>query len=703
MNKNINILNKFNLKGSILSINKTNDSIVVVTQNYQAFRIDIKNIQIKNLTTLINSKYLPHKYAKNSSASDKFVCLAEVNSKIISIAKITESINLFLKLKSHKSDISASCFSKDGNYLASGGEDGRVHLYETNNFRKILSLPYRPDYISSLNFSKDSRFLFASCFNKSNIIFDTQRAKTIGIFNTNEVVEWGDFFDNNSKLFVILRNLNAIIYDTRANQVLNISSPFTSWPSIFCINDEENTAIVGSRDSTIYIINIEKNIKIFSLKLENSTGISALCLHLGYIFIGYTNGELAIISYNDKDDEFKTACENKDYKTAANLLDKNIFLSLLPCSKIFDEDWDKILKDAIELLGQNKIDEALEIVEPFTKDISKKEAFNFYLNKKDVLKKFRELIDNRFYEEAYNMTLQTKFLTKTSHFEILENIWYKSFNTAKKLLEEDSANVDIAKKHLELFLKTPKKEAIMQLLNNLHIFRDAENFVKEQKFKEYFALTSNFGYLKDTELYKKVLLLGENLFEKAMFYENKNEYDEFHKIAKFLQSFPQYKESITTCMVAVAKKIEILNLIKQNKKYDVYKLAMEFEELQYLDEFKAYCEEFNEIYQQAREMAFKGMPEALEGIFKDYIQINYWFDKIEHTFKIAYLEEFNNKIKSQDKVNWELSIKHYINIFGKDDDIVGFCVQNNFKKLLEGENDENDFREPFRFQKTLIQ
>lgn len=702
MNENISIVNKFNLKGSILSIDKINGAVAVVTQAYQAFKIDIETIQIKNLTTLINSEQLPHKYANSSSASDDFICLGEVGSKIISIARIAESIKIFLKLKSHKSDISASCFSKDGHYLASGGEDGRVHLYETNNFRKIFSLPYRPDYISSLNFSKDSRFLFASCFNKSNMIFDCQRAKTIGIFNTNEVVEWGDFFDNNAKLFMILRNLNSIIYDTRTNQVLNISSPFTSWPSIFCINDKEDMAIVGSRDSNIYIINLTENVKIFSLKLENTTGISALCVHLGYIFIGYTNGELAVINYDDKNDEFKIACENKDYKKAASMLDKNIFLSLLPCVKIFDEDWDEILKEAIELLAQDKIDEALELVDPFTRDISKKDIFNFYLNKKDVLKKFQELIKNRLYEEAYNMTLQTKFLTKTSHFEMLENTWHKSFNAAKKLLEEDPANVEAAKKYLELFLKTPKKEAIMQLLNNLHIFKDAENFVKEQKFKDYFALTSNFGYLRETELYKKVLMLGENLFEKVIFYENKNDYDEFHKLAKFLQSFPSYKESISTHIVAVAKKREMLNLIKQNKKYDVYKLAIEFEELQYLDEFKEFCKEFNEIYQEAREIAFNGTPEALEDIFKDYIRINYWFDKIEHTFKIAYLEEFNNKIKSQASVNWELSIRRYINIFGKDDDIVGFCVKNNFQQFIDID-DENITREPFRFQKTLIQ
>lgn len=702
MNENIKIINRLNLKGSILSINKIDNGVIVITQNYQACKI--QNSQIEKLTTLANSSFMPHKYSKNSSANNNFICMAKIGSKETIIAKVENDIKLLFKAKIHKTDMSASSFSKDNKYLVTGGEDGRIHIYQTNNFKKIQTLPYCPDYIAALNFSKDSRFLFVSCFNKSNIIFDFQRGKVTSIFNTNEVVEWGDYFDNNSKIFLILRNLSSIIYDTIENKIINYSSPFKSWPSIFCIDDSEKIAIVGSRDSTIYLINIKDNTKIFDLKLENKTGISSICLNFGYIFIGYTSGELLILSYDDQNNEFKKVCEKKDYKNAALMIDKNIFLSLLPYAKIFDEDWDFILKKAISLLSINKIDEAIDLTNPFTRDIAKKEIFNFYLNKKDVFKYFQELIDKKSYEEAYNMTLQIKYLTKTSHFEQLDNAWHKAFNSAKKILEE---NVDIenAKKHLEPFMKTSKKETIIQLLNNFHIFKDAEKLVKKQKFKEYFMLSSNFAYLQDTELYKKVILLGESFFEKAIEHENKNEYKEFERLAKFLQDFPAYKEIITIHIVNTAKKIEILNLIKQNKKYEVYKLASEYDELQYLKEFKEFCKDFDGKYDIANEIAFKGNPEALENVFQDYIRIDYWFNKIKNVFQIAYLEEFKNKVDSNDntnKINWGKSIKNYIQIFGKDDDITDFCALNGFENLLNNDDENEIMLHPFKFQKTLI-
>ncbi len=700
---NIDIVNRFYLNGGILSINQSQTSLIIITQNYQVFEIDMKNMQMRNLATMLHSKELPHKYSKIASANKNLISITESSSKILSIRKIKSPNEIFINLDYHKGSISASNFSKNNNMLASGGEDGRVHIYNTNKLQKMVTLPYKPDYISALNFSKDSRFLFASCFNKSNIVFDCQRTKTTNMFNTNEVVEWADFFDNNSKLFMILRNANSIVYDTRANETISIATPFTSWPSIFYISEDDNLAIVGSRDSTIYAINLKENRKIFSIKLENTTGISALYMCLGKIFIGFTNGELLVINYNDKNDEFTQACKNKDYKSAAKLLDRNIFLSILPCASIFDDDWEIILKDATKLLSQDKIDDAIELVEPFMRDDAKKQAFNIYLNSKNTIQKFQDLINKKLYEEAYNMTLQSKFLLKTSHFDNLENIWHKTFSNAKRILEEDVGYIDSAKKILEPFIKTPKKPVIMQLLNNLNIFKDAEQMVKDQNFKDYFLLTSNFSYLKDTELYKKVLLLGDNLYQKAIDCENGKKYDEFMKLAKFLQNFPSYKDVITSHLVSVSKKIEIINLIKDKKTDEIYKLALEFDELQYLDEFKEFSKEFNNLYNQAREIAFNGKAYMLENIFKDYIKIEYWLDSIKNIYKIAYIEEFKFKIRANNAINWEKSINNYIDIFGKDDEIIDFCTVNKLDYILDKTNNKERVKISFRYQKTLIQ
>lgn len=694
---NICIVNRFNLNSAILSIHRTKSGVSIVTQDYQACVIE--NSSLKKRTKLINSTQIPHKFAKSSSASEKFICVCDAESPHAIIAKINSTIKQTATITAHLKNVSASNFTPDSTILATGGEDGRVYLYATKNFKKILTLPYRPDYISSINFSNDGRFVLATCFNKSNIIYDTQRAKAISVFNTSEVVEWGEFFDNNAKLMLITRDFQSIIYDTHSSEVLNAASIFNSWPNIFSIDEGAGIAIVGTRDGGIYLVNINENHIIFHLRLEEVVGISAICVHLGCIFVGGVNGELLIISYTQNSEAFQKACEAKNYAEASKMLESNIFLSLLPCARVFDEDWEKILKEAIALLSDNKIDDAIGLTNPFTtQDISKKNAFNVYLEKKDFIKQFKELVENKFYEEAYNMSLNTKFLTKTTHYEMLESAWQSAFVTARKIVEENRNNVELAKRHLEPFMKTPKKEIIMQLLNNTRLFNEAEEYIKTQNFKAYFALVGNFGFLKEGVLYKKVLALGENIFDKVLEAKNADNYEEFNRLSKFLANFPFYKESIANMNVAVAKKIEMLKLISQNKKAEAYKLALEFEELQYLDEFKALCAEFDVVAQKATETAHSGNPAGLNEIFGEYMQISFWTDKIKAIYQVAYLEEFAQKIKSEkDAINWEQSIKNYVQIFGKDDDINFFCNANGLK------NDSADFaRQPFSFQKTLL-
>ncbi|MGX3011290.1 hypothetical protein ACWIUD_07000 [Helicobacter sp. 23-1044] len=689
--KNIKILNRFDLGSAPQSIGKIQNGVSVVTQDGRASLIE--NGALKTQITLSDSAL--HKFAKGNSANANFICACAENSAII--AKIAESrIKKYAKITSHTKAISASSFSEDSAFFASGGEDGRIYIYTTSDFKKILSLPYRPDYIASLNFSRDSRFIFASCFDKSNVIFDLKRAKMVAIFYTNEVIEWGEFFESNTKVMLISRDFKSIIYDISAREITSSANIFSAWANVFCIDEVAKIAIVGARDGGIYLVNTAENRVIFYLSAESLLGISAVCLHLGCIFLGGINGEVVIISYKD-DGAFENACRAKDYALASEMLEKNIFLSLLPCAKVFDDDWEGILKKAISLLGENKIDLAIALTNPFTaQDLAKKSAFAVYLDKKDSVKKFKDLVEKNAFEEAYNMTLNAKFLLKTSYYESLEDAWQRAFNSARKILEDSPNDAILAKRYLEAFLKTPKKDAAMQLLNNLHIFAEADSFIKEQDFKAYFALVGNFAYLKECALYKKVLALGENFYDKLLEAKKADNYAEFERIYAFLLNFSAYKDTIISLNIAVAKKREFLELIAKNRRVEVYKLANEFEELQNLVEFKDFSADFEAVAKNALDSAHKGEAEKLGAIFGEYVKVPFWAERICAIYKIAYLAEFDKHLGTQSAINWEQSVKNYIKIFGADDEIDEFCQRCGVK--IDGDL----VRMPFALQKSLI-
>ncbi len=68
-------------------------------------------------------------------------------------------------------------FSADGNYLASGGIDGKVYLWSVNKGTFISRFSSHPDYVAFLQFSPDSSYLL-SCGYESSMICTNVHTKT---------------------------------------------------------------------------------------------------------------------------------------------------------------------------------------------------------------------------------------------------------------------------------------------------------------------------------------------------------------------------------------------------------------------------------------------------------------------------------------------------------------------------------------------
>ena len=106
------------------------------------------------------------------------------------------------------------------------------------------------------------------------------------------------------------------------------------------------------------------------------------------------------------------------------------------------------------------------------------------------------------------------------------------------------------------------------------------------------------------------------------------------------------------------------------------------------------CEGFYTLYRESRDLAFGSKGDMLEGVFRDYSKIQYWSKNIKNIYKIVYIREFKNA----SKIDWNKS--NYIDIFGKDDEIVDFCAKNAMDSILENSDDER-IKIEFRHQKTL--
>lgn len=683
------------LQGSILTLAQTKeatfciDNTLYISQVNESLQLE-RSVQVAKIES-------PHRYSHAFGISETpFFCVSIQGEHKVFILKYEEGKILpLLSLEDHDGDIESCAFSDDGKYFATGGQDGRVFLYDGLSFLPLTGLMPRSDYISTIKFSKKSEFVVISGFDKFTMIFDVLRHKIAFNFVTGDVVEAAHFFDNDEKLILVCRDNASIVFSLREGKVISKEYLFAFWPTTIVLDEEENYAIVGTRSEFIYVVSLKDNDKVMEIKSEHP-GIASLKFSCGYLYLGCIDGALLIIDYNEGKDELKDALDAKNYKKAREVINNNVFLSIHPLTKVFDEVWPSILNQAIDLLNHNEIEAAVELTAPFVVSESKKNEFDFYLGQKDDVREFLELVNKRDYTKAYEMTQTSKFLVKTQAYEKLENIWNKVFATAKNLLIENAnINKRLAEQHLAPFENTPKKELIAQLLRNCDIFSQADALIKKQHFKEYFSLTLKFSFLRDTDLYKKVLLVGDKMLTNIIELEKNNKYEEVKKIANVLLDFPPLKRAANERIIMIQQKENLLLAIENKDIKKVYSLVSEIESLRSMEEFKEFTKDFLKHYDEAKSYAYDGNAKHAMVVLGEYMEIRYWIDKIGSLLKNAYLKQMRDALNEPD-VNWNITIKRYFERYGKSFEIVRMLENRPQKEILdefEGEGKADGYRQ----------
>ncbi|RAX59352.1 hypothetical protein CCZ01_00485 [Helicobacter monodelphidis] len=681
----------FNVDGSVLALQQSDHLLVSVDNSYCISSYDINSLVQEHSMHVSKNAEPPHRYSHAFSASKNgLICAPIVGTKKAAILEMGDNITKKSIIKEHSADIESSAFSPDGRYYATGGQDGRTFIYDAKNFTLLGSLLPRFDYISMMQFSRDSELFVCSGFDKTTIVFDMVQNKFRCTIKTPDVVERADFFDDNQRLYMVLRNGASLVYDIANRDLISSENIFSIWPSALAISPDERFAVVGTRGESLYIVDLATNSRLLEFRAD-TPGINSIFFSEQFLFVGAIDGTMLAVDYNRGQVELEAAIRVKEYKKAREMIEQNLFLTIHPLMKVFDEDWPQILENAVKLLNGKKIQEATELVEPFIYDQRKAQEFDFYLMQQGAVREFAECVKNKEYVKAYDLTLTNKFLVNTLAFMQLEAAWNRSFMQAKKMLEENpTLNLRQAEACLKPFASSVKKELISQMLKNSKVFTQAEDLIKARDFKGYFSLINQYGFLRETELFKKVTLLGEKSMGDLLQKEQDGAFERAEEIAKFLQIFPSFKRSATERIIIIQQKRYLLNAIDTDNITQAYAIVEEHKSLRSMSQFKEFAQKFETVFEKAKEAAFAGRPKGTMIAFGAYMEVPFWIDRIASLLKIAYLHEIENKI-SKGRINWRVTLKRFIDRYGRDDALKALIEQHNLEEEMKEFQEEGNF------------
>lgn len=575
----------------------------------------------------------------------------------------------FVRLFGHdqRAEVMKFCGAQ-GQYILTGGTDGKVYMYSTKTGRVIMSLKPKPDYISHITVDKKGGNLAYSAYDKSLIVLNIRHQKERLNTFVHDTIEDSFFYNDSKSLYAIGREGNSYVYDFQTNEI-STKALFPSWPNCCVADSSGRFAIVGGRNGIIYVVKLSDNSMFSSFKLDQK-GISSLYIEDSFLYIGFESGWMYMIDMYAFIDDFSQALSVKDFKTAKKHLDSNLFLAIHPMSEMFQEAWEEMLKEIINQFSTGNAASALEFATPFLSDEENKKEFDFLLQKQKDFEKFAILVQNKEFFDAFSMLEQAPYLQKTDSARKLEHYFAKNFAEAKKMLSSDPMhNLLKVQELLKPFCVVPeKKEIIHSLQKNYEIYLRADNLIKKKQFREYFALVTEFEFLKSEEVYKRVCALAEASIAKLKKLIHEGQYNDALEGIKQVMIFLPYKDQLIELTKETYIRQKLLDAIKKDDRHSVYELVAAHPILESMPEFIVYDEMFDEVLSNAMLSVAKGQIKLVKQILSPYAEIPIFKPKIKECVRQATFNKLSHLLAENYFESAKRIADFYLKEFGKDNE-----------------------------------
>ncbi len=646
-----------------------------------------------------------HIYSKAPSCSDHGDFILPKSNKIgFGLYKVVDEkiLTIDSKIKWHKASISCSAFSKDGSFFATGGEDGRLYVFNTKDAKFYAMCPIQADYIACIVFDSKSNFLAFGTYDCKLLIYDLKTFEFVVELKTFGVLVDMFFYDNDEKLFYITKDGESGIYDLLLKNN-HLNKHYDIWLHQCVLAPNKNYAYIVGRENKLYIHNLQNNEKFIEIELEES-GVSFIKIAGNYLCLGFVSGRMIFIDQEYQKEYFLELLKNKNFEEAKIFAqEKNIFLKLQDFYvQVRSKNWEEVLEDVIKLLNTDQTDAALHIAGPYLEDEAIQREFRSYVNKKQLLRDFLEAIENGNYQKAYKIANEKSSLKNLKAFSELERYFEKLLEASKKILEENYGHqIYRIKKLFEPFLQIPeKKERIEIVFNHFAQYSTMMQALRDQDYKEAYEIVQKYPFLNVTKAYAKVLNYYKELLAQVQDEILLGMNEEIEEKIALLSAIPLFKKEVEN-LGKFREMQEKMDVFFREKKYqECYGLLDQCPELASCEVYFKMEEYFLNLFKGVTDLAQLGKTQEVYEQLSEFFVLEKWKKRMDAIFQIAYFYEIKDADHEDKSINWSATLRAYLGYFHQSSELEELCAMKGLGHLLDSLGDVKKVE--LAYQKSIL-
>ena len=658
-----------NVKNPVCKIRVIKDALVYIFDSSNTIRVFTSEFKLKNGIKIKMPSHNPFENTADLSPDGKYIAIAEVKGNKTFLYDI-QNKKMKYKFGWHKGEVLNVSFDWDGEYLLTGGADGRAYIWSLKLGRMLTALPPHPDYILSGGFSKNN--LWAATGSYDRLITITN-ITSVNI-NYRKKVHRGAVnkikFFNGNVMISADKTGELIKWDFRKGKILNRFENMADMVVDFVSEENQEFLFAVTKEKRVYLYDFESGELILQeyIKLYEYPTSLEYNVYLKHLYVGCVDGSVYIYDLLKDEEDLKNFIDKKEYSKAYELIHKNPFLKNSKEYKYLEKIWEKTISAIQKLLETGEIEKAKYLFEPFKGESVKRNIFQNLLNDYSEFEKFKNAVASRKYPLAYSLIRKYPIFKESVYYKKMENDFKKVFNKARELIKLGRA--EDAREILKPFRGVSEKAALIQSLFNEKMLYDIlKKLIAKRDFREFFDFVNRYPFLTDTDEYNTAMKYAKALYEKANEAVKKGNYKAAMRYTDILEEFPEYREKAKQ-IKEEANNISNFLLYLANKDFDkVEEMINKYPYLEKLDDYQKFIKDYKSIINEGEKYAVAGDVSKLKTLFKDYIKYIVFQNLVYQLVKRAYLNQIMSFLKQKDLQKALRGIKNYLKLFGFDNEI----------------------------------